>query len=77
VGLRVQYALWLLGYGWFRFLGEQQGDRILGEGDEIVITEMEHHANLVRGRSSPGARVPPAMDGVTDDGRPDPRPGTR
>ena len=31
----------------------------LGVGDEIVVTEAEHHANLIRGRSWPRAQAPP------------------
>ena len=42
-------AINLVAYSW--------GRRHLGQGDAIVLTEMEHHANLVRGRSSPRRRT--------------------
>ena len=47
-----------------------RGDLALGEGDEIVITEMEHHSNIVpwqllQSRTDVKLRVCP----ITDDGR--------
>ncbi|AHK31161.1 cysteine desulfurase, catalytic subunit CsdA [Rhodococcus opacus PD630] len=51
-------------------LGDDRFERHLGPGDEIVITELEHHANLVPWQElarSTGATL--RWYGVTDDGR--------
>ncbi|WP_172650673.1 cysteine desulfurase [Rhodococcus opacus] len=51
-------------------LGDDRFERHLGPGDEIVITELEHHANLVPWQElarSTGAAL--RWYGVTDDGR--------
>lgn len=51
-------------------LGDPRFDRHLGAGDEIVITELEHHANLVPWQElarRTGATL--RWYGVTDDGR--------
>ncbi|MFF0813836.1 cysteine desulfurase [Rhodococcus sp. NPDC003318] len=51
-------------------LGDDRFDRHLGPGDEIVITELEHHANLVPWQElarRTGATL--RWYGVTDDGR--------
>ncbi len=53
-----------------RVLGETRGPRGVGEGDEILITQMEHHSNIVPWqllRERTGARL--RWLGVTDDGR--------
>lgn len=51
-------------------LGDNRFDRAVGPGDEIVITELEHHANLVPWQElcrRTGATL--RWFGVTDDGR--------
>lgn len=51
-------------------LGDNRFDRVVGPGDEIVITELEHHANLVPWQElcrRTGATL--RWFGVTDDGR--------
>jgi len=51
-------------------LGDDRFDRHIGPGDEIVITELEHHANLVPWQElarRTGATL--KWYGVTDDGR--------
>ena len=51
-------------------LGDDRFDRHVGPGDEIVITELEHHANLVPWQElarRTGATL--KWYGVTDDGR--------
>ncbi|MDJ0394916.1 cysteine desulfurase [Rhodococcus sp. G-MC3] len=51
-------------------LGDERFDRHVGPGDEIVITELEHHANLVPWQElarRTGATL--RWYGVTDDGR--------
>ncbi|WP_149359765.1 cysteine desulfurase [Lolliginicoccus suaedae] len=51
-------------------LGDDRFPRAVGEGDEIVITELEHHANLVPWQElcrRTGATL--RWYGVTDDGR--------
>lgn len=51
-------------------LGDDRFDRVLSPGDEIVITELEHHANLVPWQElarRTGATL--RWFGVTDDGR--------
>ncbi|EOM75008.1 selenocysteine lyase [Rhodococcus rhodnii LMG 5362] len=51
-------------------LGDDRWDRAVGPGDEIVITELEHHANLVPWQElarRTGATL--RWYGVTDDGR--------
>ncbi|RZL76641.1 MAG: cysteine desulfurase [Rhodococcus sp. (in: high G+C Gram-positive bacteria)] len=51
-------------------LGDERFERHLGPGDEIVITELEHHANLVPWQElarSTGATL--RWYGVTDEGR--------
>jgi len=53
-----------------RVLGDAGGDLAVGAGDEVVVTQMEHHSNLVPwqllcGRT--GARL--RWFGLTDDGR--------
>ncbi|OHU18950.1 cysteine desulfurase [Mycobacteroides franklinii] len=51
-------------------LGDERFDRAVGPGDEIVITELEHHANLVPWQElcrRTGATL--RWYGVTDDGR--------
>src|SRR5947208_14071425 len=51
----------LVAYGW--------GRAFLGEGDEILITEMEHHSNIVPWQlvaQATGARL--RYTGLTDDG---------
>ncbi|MGE5697256.1 MAG: cysteine desulfurase [Candidatus Sericytochromatia bacterium] len=51
-------------------LGDKRFDRAVGEGDVIVTTELEHHANLVPWQElaqRTGARL--RWYGVTDDGR--------
>ncbi|CPV34781.1 cysteine desulfurase [Mycobacteroides abscessus] len=53
-------------------LGDNRFDRAVGPGDEIVITELEHHANLVPWQElcrRTGATL--RWFGVTDDGRVD------
>ena len=55
-------------------LGDDRFDRHVGPGDEIVITELEHHANLVPWQElarRTGATL--KWYGVTDDGRIDHR----
>ncbi|MBY4130451.1 cysteine desulfurase [Rhodococcus fascians] len=51
-------------------LADQRFDRHLGPGDEIVVTELEHHANLVPWQEL-AARTGATLRwyGVTDDGR--------
>ncbi|TFI42814.1 cysteine desulfurase [Rhodococcus sp. 1R11] len=51
-------------------LADQRFDRHLGPGDEIVVTEIEHHANLVPWQEL-AARTGATLRwyGVTDDGR--------
>lgn len=51
-------------------LGDNRFDRAVGPGDEIVVTELEHHANLVPWQElcrRTGATL--RWFGVTDDGR--------
>ncbi|NLE79715.1 MAG: cysteine desulfurase [Rhodococcus sp.] len=51
-------------------LGDDRFDRAVGPGDEIVITELEHHANLIPWQElarKTGATL--RWYGVTDDGR--------
>ncbi|MBB4854586.1 cysteine desulfurase/selenocysteine lyase [Mycobacteroides chelonae] len=51
-------------------LGDSRFDRAVGPGDEVVITELEHHANLVPWQElcrRTGATL--RWFGVTDDGR--------
>lgn len=51
-------------------LGDDRFDRVVGPGDEIVITELEHHANLVPWQElcrRTGATL--RWYGVTEDGR--------
>lgn len=51
-------------------LGDNRFDRAVGPGDEIVITELEHHANLIPWQElcrRTGATL--KWYGVTDDGR--------
>ncbi|MGA9869619.1 MAG: cysteine desulfurase [Rhodococcus sp. (in: high G+C Gram-positive bacteria)] len=51
-------------------LGDDRFDRCVGPGDEIVVTELEHHANLVPWQElarRTGATL--RWYGVTDDGR--------
>src|ERR1700761_4726333 len=51
-------------------LGDNRFDRAVGPGDVIVVTELEHHANLVPWHElarRPGATL--RWYGVTDDGR--------
>jgi cysteine desulfurase/selenocysteine lyase len=53
-----------------RVLGDAPGPRGVGEGDEIVLTEMEHHSNIVPWqllRDRAGARL--RWFGLTDEGR--------
>src|SRR4051794_38043902 len=35
-----------------------RGDLAIGAGDEVVVTEMEHHSTSCRGSCSPSARAP-------------------
>ncbi|MDO9377334.1 MAG: cysteine desulfurase [Nocardioidaceae bacterium] len=53
-----------------RVLGDATGEHAVGAGDEIVITEMEHHSNIVpwqQLRDRNGATL--RWFGVTDEGR--------
>src|SRR5581483_10833626 len=53
-----------------RVLGDDPGPRGVREGDEILITEMEHHSNIVPWqllRDRTGARL--RWFGLTDEGR--------
>jgi cysteine desulfurase/selenocysteine lyase len=53
-----------------RVLGDVRGPRRVNEGDEILITEMEHHSNIVPWqllRDRTGARL--RWFGLTDEGR--------
>lgn len=53
-----------------RVLGDSHGAHGIGEGDEIVITELEHHSNIVPWQllaERTGARL--RWFGITDEGR--------
>ncbi len=53
-----------------RVLGESSGTRRVGEGDEVVVTELEHHSNLVPWQqlcARTGARL--RWFGLTEEGR--------